>query len=113
MARLTYAEALDLLALLRDHSRPDHPDEQLRFIHFMLPRLARSSAQLLQDLWVAYELGDKRDGYFVEFGAWDGAQASNTLYLERELGWTGILAEPMRLAHTRLAERKAVMDKRC
>lgn len=113
MARLSYAEALDLLAMLRDQAAPDHPDEQMRFIHFVLPRLALSAAQLLQDLWVAYETGERRDGYFVEFGAWDGAHHSNTLYLERELAWTGILAEPMRLAHGRLAERKAVIDRRC
>lgn len=113
MARLTYAEALDLLALLRDHSGPNHPDEQMRFVHFCLQRLPRSVAQLLQDLWVAYELGEQRDGYFVEFGAWDGAHHSNTLYLERELGWTGILAEPMRLAHTRLKARRAIVDRRC
>lgn len=113
MARLSYAEALDLLVLLRDHAGPEHPDEQMRFIHFCLERLPRSAAQLLQDLWVAYETGERRGGYFVEFGAWDGAHHSNTLYLERELGWTGVLAEPMRLAHTRLAERKAGIDKRC
>jgi FkbM family methyltransferase len=113
MARLSYAEALDLLALLRDHSGPDHPDEQMRFIHFCLERLPKSAAQLLQDLWVAYETGERRGGWFVEFGAWDGAHHSNTLYLERELGWSGVLAEPMRLAHTRLAERTAGIDKRC
>ena len=42
MARLTYAEALDLLVLLRDHSGPSHPDEQMRFVHFCLARRAWS-----------------------------------------------------------------------
>ena len=37
---------------------------------------------------------DKRDGYFLEIGGGDGLWISNTLLLEQELGWTGILVEP-------------------
>lgn len=33
-------------------------------------------------------------GIFVEAGANDGIRQSNTLLLERELGWTGLLVEP-------------------
>jgi len=114
MARMTYAEALDLLVLLRDHASPSHADEQMRFIHFCLERLPKSASQLLQDLWVAYELGSKTGGFFVEFGASDGATSSNSLYLERELGWTGILAEPARIAHPYLhARRTCAIDERC
>ncbi|ESO03325.1 hypothetical protein HELRODRAFT_173611 [Helobdella robusta] len=36
----------------------------------------------------------KRNGFFVEAGALDGECASNTLYLEIEKGWTGLLVEP-------------------
>jgi len=34
------------------------------------------------------------DGFFVELGANDGLTQSNTLYLEKKLGWRGILIEP-------------------
>jgi len=56
--------------------------------------LARSKAQLKQDIFVLAELKFKRDGYFVEFGATNGVDLSNTYLLEKDLNWTGILAEP-------------------
>ena len=33
-------------------------------------------------------------GVYIECGANDGVNQSNTIYLERNLGWTGILVEP-------------------
>ncbi|XP_064087954.1 protein Star-like isoform X2 [Macrobrachium nipponense] len=39
-------------------------------------------------------LHGKHGGFFVEAGAYNGEELSNTLYLERQLGWTGLLVEP-------------------
>lgn len=76
--------------------------------------LAKSKSQLRQDIFVLYELNFKRQGYFVEFGATNGIDLSNTYLLETEYGWTGILAEPATLWHTKLVEnRRARIDKRC
>jgi len=36
-----------------------------------------------------------RNGFFVEAGACDGLFQSNTYYLEKALGWDGILIEPI------------------
>ncbi|XP_076043255.1 protein Star-like isoform X2 [Oratosquilla oratoria] len=47
-----------------------------------------------QSLRVAQILKGKRGGFFVEAGAYNGEDLSNTLYLERQLGWTGLLVEP-------------------
>ncbi|MFH4964299.1 FkbM family methyltransferase [Gaetbulibacter sp. M235] len=53
-----------------------------------------SKAQLYQDLVVLTELNFKQGGYFVEFGATNGIDLSNTYLLEKKLFWDGILAEP-------------------
>jgi FkbM family methyltransferase len=41
------------------------------------------------------ELMPWRDGVFVEAGAHDGYTQSNTYYLERHRGWSGVLVEPV------------------
>ena len=46
-----------------------------------------------QDKWVCDFFNYKKNGYFVEVGAYDGIQTSNTYYLEKELGWNGICIE--------------------
>ena len=63
------------------------------FIIFVLKNFKNSKSQIFQDLLVDYLLS-KRDGVFCEVGALDGIVFSNTYYLEKELGWTGILCEP-------------------
>lgn len=37
---------------------------------------------------------NKRNGVFFDIGAHDGVRASNTYYLEKNLGWTGVCVEP-------------------
>ncbi len=83
------------LQLILKHLRqtPEDPNDVLRFMTFAMPLAKTSSAQLFQDLWAVWTSGGKRGGYFVEFGAVDGVYLSNTLYLEREMGWTGLIAE--------------------
>jgi FkbM family methyltransferase len=65
-------------------------------IQFLLEKVANSNAQQLQDL-IALYLSDFHSGYFVEFGATDGIDLSNTYLLERNYFWNGILAEPARV----------------
>ena len=74
----------------------------------------KSKAQLKQDMFVLDELGYKRDGYFVEFGATNGVDFSNTYLLETEMGWRGILAEPARVWQDALvANRKCCISFDC
>jgi FkbM family methyltransferase len=49
-------------------------------------------AQFGEDCLLAEHFAHKPDGYFVEVGAYDGVEMSNTLYFEQN-GWTGLLVE--------------------
>ena len=62
-------------------------------------RLANTKSQLGQDLFVLDELGLKQQGYFVEFGATNGVDISNTWLLEKLFNWDGIVAEPSSYWH--------------
>lgn len=52
------------------------------------------TSQIGQDDWVLTQLHGKRDGVFVDVGAFDGYTISNTYVLEKEYGWTGVCVEP-------------------
>lgn len=51
---------------------------------------ARSSSQAGQDLFVAYMLGLKRNGTWLEIGCGHPQHGNNTYLLETELDWTGV-----------------------
>lgn len=71
-------------------------------------------SQIGQDLFALYSLSWKRGGYFVEFGATNGVDLSNTYLLEKDFEWAGILAEPAKIWHTELAKnRSAAIDFDC
>jgi FkbM family methyltransferase len=74
----------------------------------------KSKSQLRQDLFVLSHLKFKRGGFFVEFGATNGVDLSNTYILEKYFGWTGILAEPARCRHSDLfRNRKCSIETAC
>ena len=84
------------------------------FFEFALPRVKDAQGQLMQDLWALWELGEKREGFFVEFGATNGITMSNSHILEKTYGWKGILAEPNPEYHERLArERDCDISHKC
>jgi len=77
------------------------------FLAYCATNLGQSHAQLFQDLLVLFTHNEKRNGYFVEFGATDGVSSSNTLLLERNYGWRGIVAEPGRRWHRALRQNRS------
>jgi hypothetical protein len=52
------------------------------------------NSQVGQDSWVHSILGNKKNGYFIELGAADGLEYSNSLFFEKTLGWNGLCIEP-------------------
>lgn len=73
-----------------------------------------SKSQLKQDIFVLLQTEFKKKGYFVEFGATNGIEHSNTYLLEKEFSWNGILAEPARCWHDDLNKNRcALISNKC
>jgi hypothetical protein len=51
-------------------------------------------SQYGQDATILYLLDGKREGFFVELGAGNGVNLSNSYYFEKFLDWKGLLIEP-------------------
>jgi FkbM family methyltransferase len=76
--------------------------------------IRKSKSQLGQDVLALSYVGIQKPGYFVEFGATNGLDLSNTYMLEKNYGWKGILCEPARIWHKDLlSNRKSIIDTRC
>lgn len=98
----------------------EHDIDFLRAIHQpemvanCLALLGESKSQLRQDLFALAQVQFKTNGFFVEFGATNGVDLSNTYLLEKNFNWSGILAEPARLWHDSLrAHRNVSIETRC
>lgn len=73
---------------------------------FFANHFEHSASQFYQDLFIASELGGKKNGFFVEIGACDGLRLSNSLFFERHMGWRGVLAEPGKAWHPALKKNR-------
>ena len=63
-------------------------------------------SQLFQDVCASFIIGNKFEKTFLEFGATDGFEMSNTHMLENELSWKGALSEPSPQWHKSLKENR-------
>ena len=80
----------------------------------LLKYLTKSRSQIRQDLFVLSETGFKTGGFFVEFGATNGMNLSNSYLLEKEFGWSGIVAEPARCWRNDLIKNRTChVETRC
>ena len=77
--------------------------EECRFLAYFFLNRHESKSQILQDLWVGYELGERRGGFFVEFGrqmelltvipgCWKKSTVGRAFWLSRILCGTRLLA---------------------
>jgi FkbM family methyltransferase len=101
-------------SLFRRARNDPQAKQWLDFVAYVLRRAPDSQAQLYQDLFVLWATKEKRRGYFVDIGACDGLFLSNTLLLEREYGWRGIVAEPNPIFSAKLRKnRSAYVSTQC
>src|SRR4051794_21291491 len=79
--------------------------ERLGSARFSKPAMGKMDVQLAEILGSG--------GVFVEAGANDGFRQSNTYYLERFCGWTGVLVEPIPALATLAQERRSAQVFNC
>ena len=63
-------------------------------------------SQLYQDVFASFIVGKKFDKTFLEFGATDGLELSNSYMLETSEGWRGALSEPSPQWHNSLKKNR-------
>jgi len=101
-----------LCTAARGASSP-YVESAVNFFSYVLRHHDKAYGQRFQDLFALFVLSEKRDGYFVEIGACDGLDLSNTLLLEKSYGWRGIVSEAAHVWHGALTRnRSAKVDTR-
>ena len=63
-------------------------------------------SQIYQDIFASFIIGDKFEKTFLEFGATDGLDISNSYLLENSFNWKGVLAEPSPQWHGSLKKNR-------
>ena len=83
--------------------------DKVKFMEFCVDCKTKGNvgySQNIQDLWVIFGTNYKTLGYFVDFGATDGITINNTYMLEKDFGWTGIVAEPNPVYHDAIKKNR-------
>jgi FkbM family methyltransferase len=116
-------EALHLDPRYRAGKRWHKSSAPKELIEYVFENIKYSNSQIQQDLfagWVIERastqgiLNPSSGRYFVEFGATNGFQLSNTFFLEMYKNWEGLVCEPAKIWHQELRRvRKCRVDLRC
>ena len=69
-------------------------------------KIENSQSQIFQDIFASFIIGDKFDKTFLEFGATNGFDLSNSYLLENSFGWRGVLSEPSLQWHEALKKNR-------
>jgi len=71
-------------------------------------------SQYKQDMFLDMEIfHGKRNGTFLDVGAYDGIDISNTYYFEKQLGWTRICIEPNAVTFKKLENNRNCILQNC
>lgn len=70
-------------------------------------------SQALQDKWVIEMLNEKKNGYFLDIGAYDGLDISNTYILEKDFNWNGLCIDADPINYEKLIKNRNVKSINC
>lgn len=90
--KLNHSDVLSL-AFEKKALIDDSKDLLFKFINHV-KKFEIIPSQLYQDVFASFIVGNRFDKTFLEFGATNGIDLSNSFTLEKDLSWTGALAEP-------------------
>jgi FkbM family methyltransferase len=114
IATLAYTKKLDHSLLLKDAFNQEvlTVDENKLLLNFIdsIKDMKDIKSQLYQDVFAAFIIGEKFDKTFLEFGATNGFDLSNSYMLEKSLGWKGTLSEPSTQWHDELRKNRPFSD---
>jgi FkbM family methyltransferase len=106
-----YYDYKEKVGKLADYQRWALGSEYPNLQSWVCANMEDSHAQLQQDLVAHFVCTNP--GFYIEFGASNGLDLSNTYLLESKYQWAGILSEPGRNWHKDLAaNRTAIIDQR-
>ena len=97
MADLNCLNQDDAVLIFRLQSDYLHPPSREEYNTTMIPSLTpKSYSQFGQDLFLDKFVfkGNVQEGFFIEAGADDFVEHSNSLWFEMKHRWTGVLVEP-------------------
>lgn len=95
--------------ILEDHIRqPYNGPPSQKLLEVIKDPKIKYGGQYEQSLIVDKHFQGKTNGFFIEAGAWNGAYLSNSLFLEVERNWTGLLIE----ANTKAFEHLSALQRR-
>ena len=83
----------------------DNIDFLKRFIDYF-EKIENFQSQIYQVIFASFIVGDKYDKTFLEFGATDGLDISNSYTLESSFNWKGVLSEPSPQWHEALKKNR-------
>jgi len=77
-----------------------------KFLNYILEKNTDSVSQIFQDIFASFVIRNDFKKNFLEFGATNGIDLSNTFVLEKEFGWEGVLSEPSPQWHESLIKNR-------
>ena len=104
MKKLNHQEFLKM-AFDQNALMDDNKDLLLRFIE-SFKKIDNFQSQLYQDVLASFIIGNKFEKTFLEFGATDGFNLSNSYLLENSFKWKGVLSEPSPQWHDALIKNR-------